>query len=814
MKKFLMKIGILLLVFLLGGAATIFLMNQETTDDKGDMNYATLPEVMLEVDGVMVNRMCGYKQKMQVDFTRDSLTPLDASKTLNFVVSPHESEIKSLSYEIRTSDGSRVLENKKLKKLEERDGYLCVSASLESPMLMNQEYSLEISLETTTDILYYYNRVIQRSGTNAGEYVRFAQTFSQSSMDNEKADNIYDYLEIEGTSTDINYADIDIHSSWTAVTWDKLQPKVIEAAVPTIKDINETTGSVTLEYLMSIENEEGQTEEYYVTEFYRMRYLQTETQLLNFERSVQQVFDGSLPVVTTEGLVLGIRDRDVTCLTSDDGAVTAFVQLGDLWTYAPDSDKLVRIFTFRQEENSDFRDIRPDHDMKIIRVSQSGDVDFVLYGYMNRGPHEGYCGISVCHYDSEQKVVEEKVFLPCTESFEFLKEDINKLSYVNHSNALFLLSGGKLYEVDIEGRTYHVLEEGISSGEFFVSESNAHAAWMAKEESGTQQMKEIDFDTGEVRLMAPEKGQKIEVLGFFNEDVIYGTALEENIFQDARGNEKTAFSVIQIQDFDGNIKKSYQSEYLITDVTVGGALLEMQLGQREGDSFRNVKTDNIMNGKKAASDQISIEFTYDERRSTLVRMAFAQDIDDEKPLVVTARSRLTDAVEIRLDTKVPQDEVYYVYAGGHLDGIFDNPADAVLKADEGAGVVLNRAQQYVWERGNRRDSIQLTLENIPDIFLQAPLDTNVIQEALGDTGKVLDLTGCTLDSILYQVSAQRPVVVKTGENETKLIVGYDAYNTWLYTPSTQETEAFAMDDSEELFEKYGNVFVTYMEILE
>lgn len=814
MKKLLMRIGILFLVFVAGGAATIFFMNQEITDNKGDMDYTTLPEVLLEVDGVMVNRMCGYKQKMQVDFTREGLTPLDTSKTLNFVINPHEAEVKSLSYEVRTSDGSRVLENKKLKQLEEREGYLYASTALESSMLMNQEYSLEISLETAAGTLYYYNRVIQRSGGAAGEYVKFAKTFSQNSMDNERADDIYDYIESESTSTNINYANIDIHSSWTAITWSKLQPKIVEAAIPTIREINETTGSVTLEYLMSLENEEGQTEEYYVTEFYRMRYSQAEMELLDFNRSVQQVFDGSLPVVTTEGLLLGIRDRDVTYLTNEDGTIAAFVQLGDLWTYAPDSDKLVRIFTFRQEENSDFRDIRPDHDIKIIRVSQSGDVDFVLYGYMNRGPHEGYSGISVCHYDSEQKVVEEKVFLPCTESFEFLKEDINKLSYVNHSDALFLLSGGNLYEVDIEQRTYHVLEEGITQGEFFVSESNAHAAWMAKGEDEAGQMKEIDFDTGEIRLMAPEEGQKIEILGFFNEDVIYGMALKENIFRDARGNEKTALSIIQIQDFEGNIKKTYQSEYLITDVTVGSTLLEIQLGQREGESFQNVKTDNIMNGKKAATDQISLEFTYDDRRETLVCMAFEESIDDEKPLVVKAKIRLTDTVEILLETTVPEEEVYYVYALGGLKGIFDNPADAIIQADQEAGVVLNRRQQYVWERGNRRDSIQLTLENIPQVFLDAPLDTKVIQEALKETGKALDLTGCSLDSILYQVSAQRPVVVKTGENETKLIVGYDAYNTWLYTPATGETQAFAMDESEELFEKYGNVFVTYMEILE
>lgn len=65
------------------------------------------------------------------------------------------------------------------------------------------------------------------------------------------------------------------------------------------------------------------------------------------------------------------------------------------------------------------RDIRTEHDIKIIRVEDNGDVDFVLYGYMNRGDHEGMVGVGAYHYNNDQNVVEEKVFIPSTESFEF-----------------------------------------------------------------------------------------------------------------------------------------------------------------------------------------------------------------------------------------------------------------------------------------------------------------------------------------------------------------------------------------------------------
>ena len=76
MKNFLKRFLILLVVFVLGVAGTSFLMNSETTDDRSDMNDSTLPEVMVQFGDTLTNRMYGYKQPMETDFVRDSVTPL------------------------------------------------------------------------------------------------------------------------------------------------------------------------------------------------------------------------------------------------------------------------------------------------------------------------------------------------------------------------------------------------------------------------------------------------------------------------------------------------------------------------------------------------------------------------------------------------------------------------------------------------------------------------------------------------------------------------------------------------------------------
>ena len=71
-----------------------------------------------------------------------------------------------------------------------------------------------------------------------------------------------------------------------------------------IKEINETTASVVLEYQLTSQNDEEETELYDVKEFYRMKYQDTRIYLLDFQRSANQVFDGTLPVYEDDGLSL------------------------------------------------------------------------------------------------------------------------------------------------------------------------------------------------------------------------------------------------------------------------------------------------------------------------------------------------------------------------------------------------------------------------------------------------------------------------------------------------------------------------------
>jgi len=100
------------------------------------------------------------------------------------------------------------------------------------------------------------------------------------------------------------------------------------------------------------------------------------------------------------------------------------------------------------------------------------------------------------------------------------------------------------------------------------------------------------------------------------------------------------------------------------------------------------------------------------------------------------------------------------------------------------------------------------------VFKSGELNAVKLQEAADTAGidvTVMDLSGCTLDQVLYEVSLGRPVRARTTNGGTALIVGYNRYNTRLYNFETGEHYWYGINDSTAEFAGGGNVFVSYVE---
>ena len=243
---------------------------------------------------------------------------------------------------------------------------------------------------------------------------------------------------------------------------------------------------------------------------------------------------------------------------------------------------------------------------------------------------------------------------------------------------------------------------------------------------------------------------------------------------------------IRIEDFEGTLLKKYtvEKDMYITGFDLGPMLLTFTMGTKSGGTFKDQKDDNILNNSSQTAGMAKVELSVSYRRGTLVRLAFEEPCVAQTPLVIYAKTRSAHDRTIKLDEQTAPDRIFFVYAGGGLESTWEDPGPAIMRANETYGVVLNRAQQYIWERGNMKPNVMLNLDDIPSCIREGWLDQDALQEAVGDSGTILDLSGCGLEDILYEVSASRPLIAKTGSRTSTVIVGYDEYNTWLLDPAT------------------------------
>lgn len=815
MKKLLLRIGTLFIIFVLGVIGFSSLMNEEITETTREMESATLPVMCIDYKGYKINQMFGYTQEMQQETLREGIVPLTTNREIKVSYQSYENEIDSVTYEVTNLIDGTVLENAKIGNFRTDGEYMSAVFSLQQPILMNQEYGLKFTLHIGARDIYYYTRIVQRSSLNTDQYVEFAYNFYEKCMNREAAADLKGYLETPEVVTNNSYTNLDIHASFNQITWGTMNPTIYRKAIATIKEINENTGSVVMEYMITAKDTEGNQEYYYVTDFYRMRFYQSRIMLIDFERNAQQVFDGIGAPLSTKGIELGIASKSLEYKVNESSSIAAFVQTGELWSYNFGTDKLVNIFTMRSNGESDVRDAYHKNNIKIVRVEEGGSIDFVVYGYMNRDEHEGQTGISVWHYNAEKNMAHELIFIPSARSFEYMEKDIQKLCYVNRLGNLYVYLEDTVYKVNLSDSIYEVLLEGINPKCFFSSESHSQIAWMDEmKEYESSNIIVMNLEAETSRIIQASTGQKIQAIGFMNHDFIYGYAYDPDIVTDVTGITVFGISKLCIDDIEGtNIKTYANKDIWISKITIEEGLIELERVVKTESGYQQTTTDNIMNNKQDNIDPVTVLAVNESRRGTVLTLIFSDPISNHKPLIIESKvleSDVENSVTLKHEV-INENPMYYVYAKGVLVDRYADPSEAIQEADRQVGVVLNDDQQYVWERGNSQSENELNNEDIPEVFLNGTMDEAALQNAFGEAADVLNLSGCTLEEVLYQLSSDRAVMARKPDGTFVILVGYDRYNTLWYDEATGEHTYYGINDSTNLFLEGGNVFLSYVE---
>ena len=820
MKKILIRSVVLVLVF----AAAVFGMSKflgkKSANTTEVMAQATFPLIYVNLNGKQMNCLHGYAQEMDVTAMRDTLTPIGDDKTVSIQIEPFENQISGVSFEVLTADGSKSQENTMVTSLGKTDEYVTADLTVQNRMLINTEYIMKIKVTAGTRSIYYYTRIIHQTNLNAEKYLDFATGFYERCLKGNDEDGLISQtIEPNEEGDNTTLAHMDIHSSGAQLMWGKLSPQIYLKPIPGIKELNENTATLELDYVITTQGEtEEETEMYHVTEYYRMRYAQSQVMLLDFERDTNEIFNPENSVLVTNGIRLGINSRDITYKCDPQKKYFAFAQEGALWLYETETSKLTQVFSFLQNGKLDARSIYDENNIRIVNVDENGNMTFLLCGYMNRGQHEGECGVAVYTYNPATTSITECLYVETQEAFSLLDKDVETLAYMSRDKTHFyMMLEGSLYDINIAENTVTETISDRNSGCYAGSSTGGKFAWMEENEKYDSSVLMLrDLESGEDISFTCDSDEKLRPIGFIDEDLVYGVAKNSDIDTEDKGSEVFPMYKVLIVDSSGEVLKQYEpSDCYVIGGTIDEKLLTLERVKKTEGGYIETTSDNIVSSSADEEATYGFAVQNTERKQTETILKTGETIKEgTEPQVLYAKQVKSESDvtgEVAIEAKERTEDIYYVYAKGHLDSMHTSISEAVQRADEQLGVVVNRKQQLIWERGNKKTECKLDISTFPDVILKGKMNLKKLAKNLDQ--QVLDLTGCTLDSVLYYVSEGTPVLAKTPDGVV-IISGYDQYNTILLKPGEAETYYYGLEESADLFEKAGNQFITYFDPIE
>ena len=844
------RIGITILkivYFIILLVVSIFVVSRLLTDEKADMSApmseAYLPVVNLVSDGRDINPLHGYTSKVDPAYLRGTIMPVGAGRDVTYRINTFGGNVWDIGFEVRSIDGSSLVENTELVDYKESDDLIEGSFVLKDLIIPGEEYMLVMYMDTEIGQARYYTRFVwteDDSRYHMDDEIDFMLEFSGATFDKEAAADYTKYLESnsEGDNTTLNK--VNIHSSFKQVTWGDLE--IADHTEPDIyvTDLHTQTGSYRLNYRVTV-RDGGALRLYNIVENYRIRYTADRMYLLDFDRTMNYIFDAASYSVGTNTILLSITDPDMELVESTGGGSFAFVSENRLFMFNNSEDKLAYLFGFYDTDNDDIRTRWDNHDVKILKIDEAGNVRFAVAGYMNRGIHEGNVGIAVYDFDATINAVEEQAFIESTQSADILMSYFDNISYAG-SDVFYAMLDQNIYAIDLIGKTANLVVDSLGAGEYKISKSESIIAWQSDQDT----LKLMNLNTRAQSSIDAEDDDRIILLGFMGEDLVYGLCHSEDITLDRIGNPVYAMYNIRISDLDGNILENYHpSGIYVTGVSIGTNQIKLSRVVKDEGSGEFVPTydDQIMSTLASSEGSNVVTVLSVDVFEKIVQITTRNDIRSKQLRVLTPAQTLFEGsrnITPDIERDITEKPFYYVYGLDGIEGIFTDPSDAVSCAYDTSGVVVGDRNEYVWIRGNLLRSNQImsitrsaeSYENMTgsdstavclDLILgfeginrdvegmlssgESPI--SIMKSSLPST-RVLELDGCPMQAMLYYVNQDLPVMAMLNDGTSLLLIGFNDLNTVLMNPTTGTVYKYGMNDSEKLFEENGNHFVTYI----
>lgn len=851
MKKTVKRILLLIMVFLMVGltAIVVTIYKNNGRESQSTLHAAEYPIIRLIYGEEYAHELHGYTEKMAPVTVRDSITPLSEERILPIEIETYGQTVGAVSYQIRSLDGSHLVEDTQVASFQQQNGVMTANLQISNLIEENTEYFLTIELDMNEHPVYYYSRIIYGKSMYTTELLHFVEEFSNATFDSKQAADfgIANYLQTDSSISASDFSYTNIHSTKSMVTWGDWKPQRVGEIKRKITELSDTQMSVLLTY--SIQTPDDPIHIYDVEEFFCVRYRNDRVYLLDYERQVKQELSIDKESLENGSLRLGITKEDCQVIQvkgEKDKKIkqVAFAYDGEVWSYRPEMNQIKQLFSFEENGDEDIRNQYGEYDLQIVHATENGDVDFLVYGYMNRGDHEGSVGISFYRYIETEDMLEEKFFIPVAVSSQMLCSDLGELTYVNQNDMCYFLYGDSIYSVDLVSGECMEVTNRAKVGMYAKNKKGNLVAWQdGEDETFPDQIQVLNMDTGEIKSIQAQEGEYLKLNDFIENDLVYGIGKKEDVVMEAGMIVRYPMYALEIVDAQKqlNVETRYEVDGIyILEVQVTENQVSMKRAMKGTDGTYQETNDDmlLLNFKEGEEDTdfVTAKISDTKKREYYLNLGIENSetlsVRNQIPMI----KQTNNQHRVDLPNVHENETGYYVFARGGLMSREGMLNEAISKAYDAMGVVVDSNQTYLWTRDTRdvyktltlglqeaasnEESLAAVLSMVIQYEGGGSVDTEralyeqksvyqILTESLPEK-KVVDLQGCTISHLLYYVNENHPVVAITGEGSAKVILGYDSSNVTIYDPFGNQTYKMSQDEATRAFTTFGNRFFSFV----
>ncbi len=817
MKKTYKYTVMLILVILAMVAVIVFAFLKGTKQEESEtskLEKASIPTLTMACQNKAVNCLRGYSRGMDLTTLNMVLTPLDVSGQLTVHIGDTRKKITAADYTVYRNNGKETVESRRTEKISENKTGSQVILDLSKSIGQNEEYLLEIRLETEDkDAFYYYTRILRQSDFNVEEAVTFVEDFCKNSFNKKANDKITTYIEPDETGDNTTLQHVNIHSSYEQITWGSLKPELCGEPVADILELDPTEAILTLDYQVAVREDEETHSYYLVHEYYRVRRSSFRLHLLEFDREMTQTFTGTRHGFEGQSVVLGILGSEPEYVYAKDGEILCWEQAGELWQYHADGSRLYKIFSLQDVDHEDKRAYMQDYDIHILNMDEKGNVDFAVCGYFNRGPYEGSVGLELCHYAQQSNSYEVRYMLEDVKGEDLFRQETEQLLYLS-GNRFWFYHQGAVKQADLTDGSVRTVVEGLKTDGFVAAADGSSFAWV-EDPDGSEVIYRMELPSEEKKEISGEKEEYIRPIGYVQTDFAYGKAKKASVTASPSGQLYFPMYSVVICDREGTVIKDYTDENLV--VMSGETTEEMITLQRAvpvagGAGYAAAQSHQIVSSQEKVAGSVKTETRQSDKKQTEMLLQSEKSYGTGSVRRYTAEEKGYYKVEEPKKSSESRQD-YVVYEKGRMTGRFRKSMDAFVYAWEHGGTVKDPAMNTLYHPFAADESFQAEDS--------LSFDPAILQEGLAEGGEgilsawrsksadsqVADATGIPLELAWGLAGRGCQVLIRTGTAEYGLIVGYDEENILLRNPVNGQTVPLAKDQAENLYQQMGRLCI-------